>query len=406
MSTVTAESADLELAHLRQENELLHQWLSQVITVAERAAWGDLEARVMNAPEEAGIRRLAQAMNTMLDLTDAFVRESRAVLEHAGQGKFYRRVILRGMHGSFRHAAQNINQASENMAQQGQALKAADVRRLELADTFEATVRAVVGAVAESAADIRTTARDLAEAADSTSSEAIRVAAASEETSTTVQVVAAATEELTATFSTVERQTRESADTARAAVAELARANAVIERLTDASVRIGSVLKFISQIARQTNLLALNATIEAARAGEAGRGFAVVASEVKDLARQTTSATEEISSEIDNVRHAAGETAESVGGIGESIRRMDQVSGGISSSIDQQRSAASEINRSIHQTAEGAREVSQAVNSVTGSAQKTSVGATGLLEAAGKLQDDSRKLMESVDQFLAGIRAG
>ena len=73
-------------------------------------------------------------------------------------------------------------------------------------------------------------------------------------------------------------------------------------KLGESSAEIGNVIKVITSIAQQTNLLALNATIEAARAGEAGKGFAVVANEVKELAKQTAKATEDISRKIEAIQ--------------------------------------------------------------------------------------------------------
>ena len=89
--------------------------------------------------------------------------------------------------------------------------------------------------------------------------------------------------------------------------------NQTVQKLGDSSVEIGNVIKVITSIAEQTNLLALNATIEAARAGEAGKGFAVVANEVKELAKETAKATEEISQKIEAIQ---GETKGAVQAIG------------------------------------------------------------------------------------------
>jgi methyl-accepting chemotaxis protein len=352
MPTITGPSSETELGRLRRENELYRSWIAQAIEVAERASHGDLEARVLGAASQPDdIAHLARAMNGMLDMTDAFVREARAALEQTAQGKFFRRVLLRGMRGSFRHASMTINQASEVISAQTAAMK----RRMEMADSFEQTVQVVVAAVADSAAEIRTTAQQLADAAASTTNEVTRMAAsetgASENAASENAAPAPAV-----SGQTPSRPAAVARDASSANTAPGASQHTVIERLTDASVRIGSVLKFISQIARQTNLLALNATIEAERAGQAGRGFAVVASEVKDLARQTTSATEEISVEIDNVRKAASD-------------------------------------------------VTHAVTSVSASAERTSHGAVRLLDAAGKLQAHSGKLIESVDGFLKDIRS-
>lgn len=261
-------------------------WLGRCTQVCEEAARGNLELRLLHADECGDFAALMHGINHLLDMTDAFMRESFASLEHAGQGKFFRRVLLRGMLGSFRNTSKLINQATEEMARSSSKLRESEQRRLDIADQFESSMRKVISALADCATEIRATAGSLAEAAG---------------------------DESTATSEVVSGEHAQ-------------HLNSVVVSLTEASQKIGGVVKLISQIAAQTNLLALNATIEAARAGEAGKGFAVVASEVKSLARQTTDATEGISREIAEVRGTAGRTAELVNAMSATIHAMTQLS--------------------------------------------------------------------------------
>jgi methyl-accepting chemotaxis protein len=226
-------------------------------------------------------------------MTDAFMRESFAALEHAGEGKFYRRVLLRGMLGSFRNPSTLINRATEQMGQNAGKLGESEQRRVALADQFESSVRKVVSALSASADQVKRTAAQLADAAGEASP-------------------------MDAALGT--------SKTAKKQAQEVQHLNPVVATLGVASQKIGGVVTLISQIAGQTNLLALNATIESARVGEAGKGFAVVASEVKALARQTAQATQDISREIDAMRDTAARTAELVSGMNATIRAMMQLS--------------------------------------------------------------------------------
>jgi len=274
------------------ELERYRKLLAQATETCERAANGDLEARMLHCHESIEMERLADAINHMLDMTDAFLREVGASLEYASCGKFFRRVILRGMRGSFRQASDTINQANTAMARDA-ALKESVEHRRHLADQFEDTVKKVFSGLATSAT---------------------RVAAAATTLSHVAGSGAAAPVAQNNSGTTGEKAEKER------------QLNEVIVLLTDASQRIGGVVKLISQIAGQTNLLALNATIEAARAGEAGKGFSVVASEVKSLANQTKDATEQIGNEIARMRSAVDRTASLVGTISQSIGEMQEIS--------------------------------------------------------------------------------
>ena len=150
-----------ELESLRAELESYRHWAAVVADVCEAAADGDLEERVLGCREGGDVGRLCAGVNQMLDMTDAFVRESRAALGAAGEGKFYRTVILRGMRGTFKIASRMINQAGEEMKEQADALAAADRRRLSLADDLEEHVQGVSERVSASAAELRITAESL-----------------------------------------------------------------------------------------------------------------------------------------------------------------------------------------------------------------------------------------------------
>ena len=128
-------------------------------------------------------------------------------------------------------------------------------------------------------------------------------------------------------------------------------ANATVAKLGESSAEIGQVIKVITSIAQQTNLLALNATIEAARAGDAGKGFAVVANEVKELAKQTAKATEDISQKITAIQDDTKRAVESIGSITAIINQINDISGTIATAVEEQSATTNEMSRNVQEAA-------------------------------------------------------
>ena len=200
---------------------------------------------------------------------------------------------------------------------------------------------------------------------------------------------------MSASIKEIARSSGEAAAVAQEAVVVADGANKTIKTLGESSVEIGNVIKVITSIAQQTNLLALNATIEAARAGEAGKGFAVVANEVKELAKQTAQATEDISQRIEAIQTGSEGAVAGIGKVSGIIDKISEISNTIASSVEEQTATTTEISRNIGEVARGSAEIAQNISGVTQAAQGTSKGATDTLDAAKRLSEMAATLRAS-----------
>ncbi len=402
--TTELASQEAELASLRDELSRYREGMAQIVTVCRAAAKGDLEPRVRDLGLGGEVDDARRALNHLLDLTDAFVREAGASLTYASEGKYFRRVLVRGMLGSFRDGAATINRATGEMQKGAERLKKAGEDRLRLADAFEAAIKSVSTQVAGASTEMRSTAEVLARSADHTANQSTVVAQASSQASAAVTSIASAQEELTSTVAEIERQVSATSAASRGAVAETERATQTVHGLDSASRQIGQVITVITHVANQTRLLALNATIEAARAGSAGKGFAVVASEVKNLASQTAEATEKIQQQVSAIQHATTNAVQAMGAIGGSIRKVDEIAATITHAVGEQRLATNDISVSIHQTAQATGEVSESIARVTRATKETSEAAGQMETAAGELSKLGEQLNGEVERFLREIR--
>ena len=203
------------------------------------------------------------------------------------------------------------------------------------------------------------TSQQMSANAEETSAQANVVSAGAEQVNKNLQTVATGTEEMSASIKEIAKNAHESAKVATAAVRVAEETNQIVSKLGDSSTEIGQVIKVITSIAQQTNLLALNATIEAARAGEAGKGFAVVANEVKELAKQTAKATEDISRKIEAIQGDTKGAVAAIGQISEVISQINDISNTIATAVEEQTATTNEMARNVSEAARGSSEISQ-----------------------------------------------
>lgn len=250
---------------------------------------------------------------------------------------------------------------------------------------LEERIRESVGVIATSSDAMINTSAKMSSFAEEASVQATSVATAAEEINKSVQAVSSGIEEMGSSIKEIAKNANDAARVADEAVRIAEGTNTTISSLGISSAEIGKVIKVITGIAQQTNLLALNATIEAARAGEAGRGFAVVANEVKELAKETARATEDIGQKIEAIQGGVKGAVDGIARISDVIHHISQVQGSIASAVEEQTITSNEIARRVTEAARGTDDIARSITSVASAASSTNEGAASTREAATDL---------------------
>jgi methyl-accepting chemotaxis protein len=409
---------------------------SQVNTqeIVEQIAHGDLSGLAVARAIGGGTGRrcendkLVPAFIAMMEAIKRLVDDTARLTTAAVDGRLSVRADAGGHDGDFRAIVEGVNRTLDAVT--GPLEESATVLervarqdlRAEVLGQYAGDHAAIQTSINTMVKDLRVSIRQIAQNAQTlgTSSEELdtisqRMSANAEETATQTGVVSAATdqvsrnltvvatssEEMLASVREIARSANDAAKMAKNAVAFADSTNATVQKLGDASQEIGNVIKVITSIAEQTNLLALNATIEAARAGDAGKGFAVVANEVKELAKETARATEDIGKKIEAIQGETGGAVRAIAEISNIIRQIDDVSNSIASAVEQQTATTNEIGRNITEAARGATEIARNVSSLSDAAQSTSDGAVQTRGAARALTEMAGRLQALVGQFSA-----
>ncbi|MFZ0418844.1 MAG: methyl-accepting chemotaxis protein [Candidatus Sulfotelmatobacter sp.] len=265
----------------------------------------------------------------------------------------------------------------------------------EMIHAITATATRVTGASQQ----ISTETQQIMANSEETSAQANLVSSAVQQVTRNLQTVVAGAGEMSTTIQSIATSARDAAAIASEAVKSAQVADATVTKLGQSSAEINDVIKVITSIAQQTNLLALNATIEAARAGEAGKGFAVVANEVKELAKQTAKATEDITRKISAIQQDSRSAVDAIGSIHGVIHKISDISGTIATAVEEQSATTNEMSRNVAEASARASEISSNISGVAQAAQGTSTNVRESQKAAEQLAEMSAELSALVAQF-------
>jgi methyl-accepting chemotaxis protein len=391
-------------------SRLLVMWiiLATVLTLATLVAQRYF-GRTVGGTLKAMVGQMSQLARGEKDITISGKHRRDEIGEMARAMEIFHRAGLRLERLSRERAERaraELDQQTRMQVQQEEARLERERVLRDIASQFERTVGDVVTGVVAASSQLQSTATMMATTAEDTSQRTGSVAVSMEEAKLGATAAAAASDEFAMSIGEISRQAASSAELAREATLSARKADSTISALSSSAQEIGQIVGLIQTIAQRTNLLALNASIEAARGGEAGRGFAVVASEVKELANQTSRATEQVVEQINAMQSNTGASVSALRAIASQIEQLETTAVSIASAVDQQSVAGHDLARSIDLAARGTEKVAGHVDDLRDMALSTGAAASQVLSSATSLESQASHLRQQVQAFLARVRAG
>lgn len=399
--------------------------LQPILTALTALKQGDFAYRL--PVEENELSEVHQAFNELAAFNGNFASDIIKMMHEVGtEGKLDSQIIINNATGCWKEIIDSINYMSSkltaqfrNIAQvmlvvsQGDLSQTIDIENVGEFQALTSNVNTMITnlrssiqeitevatTVASSSEEFSAVSQEMTKNATQTAEQATSASASADQVSQNAIIVATAVEEMNASIREIAKNAAEGAQVATGAVKTADDTNTTITKLGNSSIEIGKVIKVITSIAQQTNLLALNATIEAARAGDAGRGFAVVAGEVKELARATAKATDDISQRIETIQTDTKSAVDAIAEISTVINQINDIQNTIASAVEEQTATTNEIARNVTEAAKGATDIAKNISVVAINAQNTTTGAANTSQAANELSRMAVDLQKIVSKF-------
>ena len=394
--------------------------LQPILTALTALKQGDFAHRL--PVEENELSEVHQAFNELAAVNENFAFQTIKMMHEVGtEGKLDSQIIVNNATGCWKEIIDSINYMSSqltaqfrNIAQvmlivsQGDLSQTIDIENVGEFQALTTNVNTMITnlrtsiqeitevatTVASSSEEFSVVSQEMTKNATQTAEQATSASASADQVSQNAIIVATAVEEMNASIREIAKNAAEGAQVATSAVTTADDTNTIITKLGNSSIEIGKVIKVITSIAQQTNLLDLNATIE-----DAGRGFAVVAGEVKELARATAKATDDISQRIETIQTDTKSAVDAIAEISTVINQINDIQNTIASAVEEQTATTNEIARNVTESAKGATDIAKNISVVAINAQNTTTGAANTSQAANELSRMAVDLHKIVSKF-------
>ncbi|MBX2882724.1 MAG: CHASE3 domain-containing protein [Granulosicoccus sp.] len=353
---------------------------NEIQAVVDSALVGDLSRRLPLAGKNGFFLMLGESMNSLVQMCESVVDDTVRVFGALSRYDLTE-TITSDYQGSYSQVKENANRTVGQLT------------------NLIGKVKSDASMLDQAAGELNQQNERMSGTAEVSSDQANNVSAAIEQISSSINGVASASTEMSSSINEIARNAADATKIASEAVQLAESTEHTVRQLSVSSNDIGNVIKVINSIAEQTNLLALNATIEAARAGEAGKGFAVVANEVKDLAKETAKATEEIGQKIATIQTDSERAVSAIGGIDTTIQKINEIQGMIAAAVQEQTATTNEISRSVNEAAGGSREIADSSALAADGAMQALNSSNEARQSTQELNKLASELRDLVEQF-------